>query len=105
MKVRKAVLLVIVAAAVITTGRLIYEPVAQSIGRASIELTASAAGATEYVCRLEVTYMNKDRYWEGAPWAAECDWPHTVPFGNIGVDSNVGFRYNARQFRGWKDQG
>ena len=53
------------------------------------------------VCSVIFRMENKDRYCAGNV-NEECppSW-HTVPFGNWGVDSNVGSRIDDHQFQGW----
>lgn len=57
-------------------------------------------------CRFYIDYENKQRWFHGAPCCAECKGSiHTAPFGNLGVDSNVGVRVDGNQFRGWVHSG
>lgn len=46
---------------------------------------------------------NRGREVFGAPCCAEClGGIHSAPFGNWGVDSNAGSRFNGDQFAGWR---
>jgi len=56
-------------------------------------------------CNIYLEFSNMDRKVYG-PVAAECpgNWPHDPPFGNWGVDSLFGGRYDGFQFAGWKDE-
>lgn len=91
-----------------------------SIGRLSIGavfctalLAASAPTRTEVqevlpYCEVELAMQNRNRHVYGNV-SAECtfgcsgfpDFEHTHPFGNWGVSSNVGARWDARQYQGW----
>ncbi|HEV2853673.1 MAG TPA: carboxypeptidase regulatory-like domain-containing protein [Thermoanaerobaculia bacterium] len=51
------------------------------------------------VCSFSVSMVNHNRY--AYDTAEECSWPHSVPFGNWGVSSNVGSKRDADQFKGW----
>lgn len=55
-------------------------------------------------CQISYSGLNKDRKVMG-PVSAECPgdppWPHSYPFGNWGVNSNVGSRIDGHQFQGW----
>lgn len=53
-----------------------------------------------YSCQLTASFENRDRFMYGAP-NTECSWPHSVPFGNWGVNSNAGSQYDGHQFDGW----
>lgn len=54
------------------------------------------------VCRFYVFFYNDTRSFEGAPYDAECELSvHTAPWGNLGVDSNIGRRIDGDQFAGW----
>lgn len=55
---------------------------------------------SDYYCWVFFDMENKDRYCYGYV-NTECSWPHSVPFGNWGVDSNVGTRWDDHQFQGW----
>jgi len=58
------------------------------------------AQSSTWICRVGVVLQNSDRYVATAP-EVECSEPHTVPWGNWGVDSNGGIRYDGHQFQGW----
>ncbi len=66
-----------------------------------VALAPSQAWA-EGQCELFIQSSNLDRYVYGA-FSAECpgNWPHSAPFGNWGVDSLHGSRYDGYQFAGW----
>lgn len=51
-------------------------------------------------CVLQFGVWNQSRHFPGDV-AVECSWPHTVPFGNWGVESNLGRRRDGQQFEGW----
>jgi len=50
-------------------------------------------------CDVYFQMENTDRHCYGSVWA-ECMW-WRAPYGNWGVDSNVGSRYDDDQFQGW----
>lgn len=50
-------------------------------------------------CQISVGMANNNRY--AYDTAEECSPLHSVPFGNWGVSSNVGFKVNGEQFKGW----
>lgn len=50
-------------------------------------------------CVFSVSMVNHNRY--AYDTAEECIFPHTVPWGNWGVSSNVGSKRDADQFKGW----
>ena len=53
------------------------------------------------VCRLSVAGLNRNRTVNG-PVHAECPpTVHSVPFGNWGVASNFGDKFDGHQFQGW----
>ena len=51
-------------------------------------------------CRVTVSFWNQKRRVTG-PVSKECSRPHSVPFGNWGVNSNYGARWDGDQFSGW----
>jgi len=65
-------------------------------------------------CVVNFLMQNQDRYCYGDDLEAECGdecWPvpdmpwfmcHTPPFGNWGIRSNLGDKWNDDQFQGWK---
>jgi hypothetical protein len=57
--------------------------------------------ASAQVCSFSVSMVNHNRY--AYDTAEECSFPHSVPFGNWGVSSNVGTKQDADQFRGWNN--
>ncbi len=68
-------------------------------------LSAEAQG----VCQISYSGLNKARKVMG-PVATECGhdgawpppgFPHSVPFGNWGVTSNIGHKIDGHQFNGW----
>lgn len=54
-------------------------------------------------CTADLAFYNLNRTTHGEI-NVECSWPHSVPFGNWGVDSNYDSREDGNQFRGWKWQ-
>ena len=67
-------------------------------------------GNFQFSCRVIIGFWNQKRRVPG-PVNEECDdvqyptqW-HDPPFGNWGVDSNYGARWNGDQFAGWKNKG
>lgn len=64
---------------------------------------ATAQYEQSWHCRVFATFENTDRYVISAPEVE--DWPHTVPWSNWGVDSNLGPRYDGHQFDGWHSSG
>ncbi len=80
------VTLVATVVAVISPASVIHDPVqAQS----------------QQVCRVYIGFQNMERYVHGSV-DTECPGSiHTSPWGNWGVDSNVGSRTDGNQFRGW----
>ena len=63
-------------------------------------LPANLSAQGHGFCQLSYSGRNKDRKVMG-PVSTECSAPHTVPFGNWGVNSNVGSRIDGHQFQGW----
>lgn len=61
-------------------------------------LFSSPASAQSY-CSFGIHMVNHNRY--AYDTAEECSFPHTVPFGNWGVSSNVGSKWDGDQFKGW----
>ncbi len=59
----------------------------------------AGAGYAQTRCLISAGMANHNRY--AYDTAEECSWPHTIPFGNWGVSSNVGFKLNGEQFKGW----
>ena len=55
-------------------------------------------------CRVNLSMLNSYRYVDGEVYK-ECGFWHSPPFGNWGVDSNVGSRQDGDQFQGWKPSG
>ncbi|MDH5714779.1 MAG: hypothetical protein OEZ30_04365 [Candidatus Aminicenantes bacterium] len=55
-------------------------------------------------CDVYFVMQNKERHCYG-PVDTECGWPdppwHNQPWGNWGVDSNVGRKIDDHQFQGW----
>lgn len=55
-------------------------------------------------CEVYFYMENKERHCYG-PVDTECGWPdppwHSKPWGNWGVDSNVGRKIDDHQFQGW----
>ena len=51
-------------------------------------------------CVISQSGRNQNRKVMG-PVSAECSRPHSVPFGNWGVTSNVGHKVDGHQFNGW----
>ena len=62
-------------------------------------------GWIEKVCTLSLKLQNTERRIEGANINVECEWPHTPPWGNWGVESNYGRRYDGHQYQGWYPSG
>lgn len=58
------------------------------------------AAAQQKYCTLHFTMLNSTRHVVGEV-NTECSWPG-IPFGNWGVESNFGGRYDGYQFAGWK---
>lgn len=70
--------------------------------RLTIVVALSALTAHGQICRLSVAGLNRNRAVRGEI-TAECPgtFPHTAPFGNWGVTSNVGTVRDSHQFQGW----
>lgn len=70
----------------------------------SLLLSQGAGAAPQYDpswhCQVYASWQNTERYMDGAP-SVECGFPHSPPWGNWGVTSNVGPRYDGYQFTGW----
>ena len=59
-------------------------------------------------CYWYAVMENRDRYCYADDeniLRAECEWWHSRPHGNWGVDSNIGPRYDSFQFEGWYNTG
>jgi hypothetical protein len=90
-----------VVAATILAAVTIVDPFADSV-----------PAQTSQTCELRKSFFNRNRYVFGSV-NAECSgdfmwcppFSHSVPWGNWGVDSNVGSRRNSDQFAGWRDFG
>lgn len=85
-----------------------------SIGVLVLFVPPGAALAQEGYCRFYVVLQNRNRDVVTAPFNGECSgdpidcFPaaeHTVPWGNWGVNSNVGARVDQDQFAGWCTSG
>lgn len=86
----------------LTTARVLLQRVTTHV---VVLLTAALPSQVlaQGVCQIHIVDYNLDRYVYGSV-SAECpgNWPHDPPFGNWGVDSIHGSRYDGFQFRGWK---
>lgn len=59
----------------------------------------SQSASAQAVCVFRSDLVNHNRY--AYDTSEECSFPHSVPFGNWGVSSNVGSKRDANQFQGW----
>ena len=64
-------------------------------------ISASESIFGQASCTFSVNMVNHNRY--AYDTVEECSLPHTVPFGNWGVSSNVGSKQDGEQFKGWTD--
>ena len=57
-------------------------------------------------CVIFANFENRNRtVFYPPPINVECSWPHSIPYGNWGVDSNHGSRQDGDQYQGWKLSG
>lgn len=71
----------------------------------SLIITSGLAVQAQH-CRIQYNMRNDNRYIWGAPLYAECPgdgiiFPHSAPFGNFAVSSNVGDLDDSNQWPGW----
>ena len=86
-------LVALVLAASLTTGTfLLYPEPAEGQG-------------VRVVCNLSLKFQNNYRRITGAQINTECEWPHSPPWGNWGVESKYGRRYDGNQYQGWYPTG
>ena len=71
------------------------------IGSILAGLSLAVAGQAQPACVIDLSLVNHNRYVYDA--TEECGWFfHSSPWGNWGVNSNVGTRLNTNQFQGWR---
>ena len=67
----------------------------------TVLVTFQRTASATLQCNYRVMFYNDLRRVTG-PVNTECTWPHSPPWGNWGVESGFGRRWDGFQFAGWK---